>query len=123
MAKGIKIKGQKDVLRNLNREIEKIEGNTAKGMLAAGEFVEGESNEIAPHKLGVLIGSSFTSLGKIGKRFIARIGYTASYSAAVHEMPESNNFTKPGTGPKFLWKAVTQNTQKILRIIQARAKF
>lgn len=123
MAKGIKIKGQKDVLKNLNRAIQKIEGNTAKGMLAAGLFVEGESNEIAPHDKGVLIGSSFTSLGTFLKKIFVRVGYTAGYGPFVHEMPESNNFTKPGTGPKFLWKAITQNTQKILRIIQARAKF
>ena len=42
--------------------ISKIEGNTAKGMLAAGLFVEGESNEIAPQDKGVLVGSSFVSI-------------------------------------------------------------
>lgn len=119
----IKIRGKKNVLKNLNRAITKIEGNTAKGMLAAGLFIEGESNEIVPHDLGGLIGSSFTSAGKIGKRFVVRIGYFIGYAPIVHEMPESNNFSKPGTGPKFLWKAVTRNTQKILKIIQARAKF
>lgn len=119
----IKFRGKKQVLSNLNRAIVKIEGNTAKGMLAAGLFVEGESNEIVPQKLGGLIGSSFTSVGKIAKNIIVRIGYTVGYAPFVHEMPESNNFTKPGTGPKFLFKTVTKNAQKILRIIQARAKF
>lgn len=119
----IKIKGKRNVLRNLNRSIEKIEGNTAKGMMAAGLFVEGESNEIAPQDKGVLIGSSFTVVGRIAKKIIARVGYTADYADHVHEMPESNNFSKLGTGPKFLWKAVTQNTRKILEIIRSRAKF
>lgn len=123
MAKRITIRGKKNVLKNLNRAIQKIEGNTAKGMLAAGLFVEGESNEIAPHDKGVLINSSFTGVGKILKKIFVRIGYTASYAPFVHEMPESNNFSKPGTGPKFLWKAVTRNTKKILEIIKARAKF
>lgn len=119
----ITIKGKKNVLRNLNRAIIKIENNTEKGMLAAGLFIEGESNEIVPHDTGFLINSSFVSIGRVAKRIIARIGYIANYSAFVHEMPESNNFTKTGTGPKFLWKAATRNTQEILRIIRARAKF
>jgi hypothetical protein len=119
----IKIKGKKQVLKNLNRAIIKIEGNTEKGMLAAGLFVENESNEIVPQDLGALINSSFTSVGRVAKRIVARIGYTINYAAFVHEMPESNNFSKPGTGPKFLFKAVTKNASKILKIIQSRAKF
>ncbi len=119
----IKIRGEKAVLKNLNRAIVKIEGNTTKGMLAAGLFVEGESNEIVPQRLGGLINSSFTSVGRLAKRIIVRVGYTVNYAPFVHEMPETNNFTKPGTGPKFLWKAVTTNSMKILQIIRARAKF
>ena len=119
----IKIRGKKTVLKNLNRAIGKIEGNTAKGMLAAGLFVEGEANEIVPQRLGGLINSSFTGVGKIAKKIIVRVGYTVGYAPFVHEMPETNNFTKPGTGPKFLFNAVTKNSKKILQIIRARAKF
>jgi len=120
----IKIRGKREVLKNLNQSIKKIESNTAKGMLAAGLFVEGESNENAPQDLGALIGSSFTSgPAVIAKRIIVRIGYLIGYAPFVHEMPESNNFSKPGTGPKFLFNAVTKNTKKILEIIRSRAKF
>lgn len=120
----IKITGKKQVLSNLNREIGKIERNTAKGLLAAGLFVEGESNENVPHDKGALIGSSFTSgPAVIAKRIIVRIGYLIGYATFVHEMPKSNNFTKPGTGPKFLFNAVTKNSRKILEIIRSRAKF
>ena len=119
----IKIRGKKKVLRNLNKAIIKIEGNTERGMLKAGLFIEGESNEIVPHDTGKLIGSSFAVVGRIAKRIIARIGYEAKYAAFVHEMPESNNFSKPGTGPKFLWKAVTKNSKRILEIIRSKAKF
>lgn len=123
MAKRIQIRGEKKVLKNLNRAIQKIQGNSAKGLLAAGLFVENESNEIVPHDKGVLLGTSFTSPGNVGNKPIVTVGYTAGYAPFVHEMPESNNFTKPGTGPKFLWKAVTRNAKKILEIIRARAKF
>lgn len=119
----IKIRGKKDVLRNLNRAIGKIEGNLSKGLLAAGQFIEGESNEIVPHDKGVLIGSSFAVIRKRAGRVVARIGYKAGYAAFVHEMPTTNKFTKPGTGPKFLWKAATMHSKQILQIIRSRAKF
>ena len=61
----------------------------------------------------------FILFGKI----IGRVGYTAKYADIVHEMPETNNFTKPDTGPQFLLKAVTRNAQVILKIILSRAKF
>ena len=119
----VTVKGRKKVLRNLNREIQSIENNTFKGMLAAGLFVEGESNNTAPHDTGLMINSSFTSVSRMFGKIFARVGYTAEYSAIVHEMPETNNFTKTGTSSKFLWKAVTRNTKKILEIIRSRAKF
>jgi len=30
------------------------------------------------------------------------MGYYADYAIYVHEMPETNNFSTPGTGPKYL---------------------
>ena len=53
---------------------------------------------------------------------VARVGYTAKYAPYVHEMPSSFNYTKPGTGPKFLEKAIKNNIKTILDIIQRRAK-
>lgn len=122
----IKIKGMNKVLKNLNKEIKGIQGKTKAGVLAAVTFIEGESNEIVPQKLGKLINSSFSDVGKrfiLFGKIVGRVGYTAKYADIVHEMPETNNFTKPGTGPQFLLKAVTRNAQTILKIIRARVKF
>lgn len=118
----VRIRGVRSTIRGLNREIGKIKGRTSEGLLAAALFVEGESNENVPQKKGVLINSSFTSVGAIGGKPTARAGYTAKYAPHVHEMPESNNFTKPGTGPKFLQNAVVQNPSEILNIIRRRVK-
>lgn len=118
----VRIRGKRSTIRGLNREISKIKGRASTGLLAAALFVEGESNEIVPQKHGVLIGSSFASSGSINGKPVARAGYTAKYAPHVHEMPETNNFTKPDTGPKFLQKAVTQNTSEILNIIRRRIK-
>ena len=53
---------------------------------------------------------------------LARIGYTAKYAAWVHGMPNDVNWTTPGTGNKFLEKAIRRNTREILGIIRANAK-
>ena len=108
------------VVTNLNNAIRNIEGDIGKGVRAATLFIEGESNETVPHDKGVLINSSFSGYDPQAKR--GRVGYTAKYAPYVHEMPASFNFTKPGTGPKFLQKAIANNRDTILNIIASRVK-
>ena len=121
MAAKIRLRGLQFAVKSLNREIKKIEGRTVKGLLAAAEFIEGESNEIVPHRKGVLLGSSFSDADVINGRPVARVGYTAEYSPWVHEMPETNNFTKPDTGPKFLQKPVFQKMLRTLTPLLRRS--
>lgn len=112
--------GLGDVIRNLNLAIAKIEGGSVRGLKKAALFIEGESNETVPQDKGILINSSFSQVDPQLKR--ARIGYTAKYAPFVHEMPASFNYTKPGTGPKFLQKAIAENQSSILSIIAKEAK-
>lgn len=116
----VKVKGQAEAARNLNFQIGRIEGDISKGLKAALVFVLGKSIEITPAKHGVLRGSGFTSIDS--RNLIGRVGFTAKYAPFVHEMPETNNFSTPDTGPKFLEKAIFQNTNTILQIIKKRAK-
>ena len=113
------IKGLENVLGNLNKAISGIEGATHKGLLAAGTFIKGESQEITPVEFGVLLNSAFVR--PVGPMRVV-VGYTALYAAWVHEFPEFFNYTKPGTGPKFLERAIKNNIPQILSIIQRRAK-
>lgn len=113
------VTGIGNVLANLNASIRKIEGATEEGLFAAGLFVQGESQKITPVKLGELHNRAFT---KPNGPMRVSVGYTAEYAAFVHEMPATFNFTKIGTGPKFLEKAVKNNIPQILKIIAARAK-
>lgn len=110
-----------DIIRNLQKEIGNIEGDLSKGLLAAGLFVQGESQRTVPHDTGTLSNSSFTSMGELMGMPAVRVGYTAEYAAFVHEMPQEYNYSKPGTGPKFLEKAVKDNVPTILKIIRDRA--
>lgn len=116
--------GLANIQKNLAKEIAKIEGDIEAGMLAAVKFVQGEAMEITPVSQGggTLVNSAFSGAGKVGNKIVGRIGYTAKYAPFVHEMPASNNFTKIGTGPKFLEKPIRENQNEILQIIAKRAK-
>lgn len=119
-------KGLAEVTRNLNREIAGIEGRSRDGLHLAGLFVQSEAIPITPHSGqagGTLRNSAFTdTTAKSVRPIVTRVGFTALYAAFVHEMPASFNFTSPGTGPKFLQKAISRNTREILNIIRQRAK-
>lgn len=118
-----KVKGADKIAKNLKRKIKDIDGDLFAGLQAAAKFVEGESNENVPVKFGVLINSSFSGVKKLRNRILARIGYTAKYAEFVHEMPDTNSFTKQGTGPKFLENATKDNSVTIVKIVQRFAKF
>jgi len=122
MASKLKVTGEREIMKNLGKEIAKIEGDITKGLGAAALFVKGESQEATPVEFGPLVNSAFASVGRVGGMLLARVGYTQSYAPFVHEMPAENNFTKPGTGPKFLENAVVRNTRTILAIVIKRAR-
>ena len=114
------VRGLNNVLRNLSSAIRDIEGRNSEGMLEAAKFLQGESMEVVPHDKGVLIGSAFSDVDR--NSLIARVGYTAKYAPFVHEMPATFNYSKPGTGPKFLERPIIDNSKAALDIIARRAK-
>lgn len=45
------------------------------------------------------------------------IEYRSEYAAAVHEMPSTFNFSRPGTGPKYLQRAIDESIGKAGAVI------
>lgn len=107
------IKGKRDILKNLKKQHSLVKRGMYAGVIEVSTELEFRSNSLAPRKTGFLRISSFTVTPLGGDIVLGRVGYTAAYAAYVHEMPESNNFTKPGTGPKFLEKAVKNNQKRL----------
>ena len=128
------IEGMNEVMRNLRREIARIEGLTLEGVVEAANFIKGEAMEITPmsdgqrlpggaiREGGTLVNSAFTDSDVTSRGPVSRVGYTAPYAAAVHEMPATTNWSKPGTGNKFLEKPIARNHNKILRILRDAAR-
>lgn len=123
-----RMRGGDKILRNLKKELGLIKGDIRGGLLLGLKHIQGEAQEITPEEFGPLVGSAFSDvfppLGQPvrGTKIIGRVGYTQGYAPFVHEMPADNNFTKPGTGPKFLEKAVLRNARALVKFIRAKAK-
>jgi hypothetical protein len=110
------VTGLANVLRNYKKAVTSIINSSSKATKKIALRIEADSNEIVPKEFGVLVNSSFTNFNAFTRK--AGVGYTASYAGFVHEMPEDYNYTSPGTGPKFLKKAIDQNMNDIIPSIQ-----
>lgn len=135
-AKRESILGFDEVLRNLSREIQNIQGRSAEGLVRAAEWLRFDMDHVSP-KIPVdtnnLRGSWFTETFHQGKDLGVVLGFTANYALWVHEMVDAD-FTsvrtrrgkeyKPreGAGAKFMEAALNRNHDKILEIIHQYAK-
>lgn len=118
------VTGLKQVEKRLTEVINERTENTIAGVRAAGLLVQGESNELAPQKTGLLINTSFSEVQEAtvsaslrSKGATAIVGYTVEYAPDVHEAPDSVVFTKETAENKFLEKAVVRNFSEIFNII------
>ena len=70
-----------------------------------------------PKKLGNLRRTQQVNKPKISsKETSVEAGFAADYAAKVHEMPDTNNFTEPGSGPKYLETKLIRNKEKYMKI-------
>jgi len=127
MAKGF-LSGLVKVNANLTREIANMKGRSATGMASALSFVRHASTEKVPWKTGNLAGSVHTKVLNQPNGPIGAIWYTAEYAAIVHEINVSwrtgkpLNYSKAGTGWKFLERAISENHAVILDLLRKHSK-
>ncbi|MGE1562075.1 MULTISPECIES: HK97 gp10 family phage protein [unclassified Pantoea] len=82
---GVKVKGIQQAQRNMNALINDIEGRKIVRALKSATIIIGsEAAILTPRDTSTLINSQYTELLPQGSKIIGRIGYTASYAAAVH---------------------------------------
>lgn len=111
------LRGMSTVLRNITKEVAKVEGAERLALSQAALLVKRESMNRTPVDTGNLRASHETEVMNEGDGPKAEIRVGAEYALYVHEMPESNNFQRPGSGPKFLERALYENQQEVLRIL------
>jgi hypothetical protein len=129
----VNLKGQRELLRNLRRTIQEIEGDVDTGLSIGLSEIKADAVENAPVEFGVLRNSAFSQVLRRAGEIFGRVGFTADYAPFVHEMPEVNR-GKPRTGKgkrgtywqgggrKFLERAVMAGLDNVTRAIRRFAK-
>lgn len=135
-----------NVMRNLNREVQQIQGRTVKGLLQ-GAIVIRRDMDTTPPVIPVasntlrtswfIVSSAgdiraknlepFISLKSAEAQMLARrgplviMGFSANYAAYVHEMVDAT-FQRPGAGAKFFEASINRNHGAVLDVIRKEAK-
>lgn len=122
-----RLDGVENVTANINAVLRKMKLSGHKGLLSAANYVLTDADigqsPLVPALTGHLRSTRFAEplTTAKGEPFVV-LGYTANYAAAVHEMmvaPSGKliNWSRPGSGPKFLQASLTRNADKIAIIV------
>ena len=118
----IRVRGAEGIQKAMRAEVKRIGFDVLAGLKLWLLQVKGDAQEITPVEFGVLTNSAFVDVDVVFRRVVGRIGYTAAHAPFVHEMPPETDWTKPGTGEKFLERAVLKNKGSLLEFIRRKAR-
>lgn len=83
---GVKVRGIKEVRRNVNRIVDNIQDRRIVRALTGAMIVGAAQVSIyTPIDTSYLLNSQFREIVVNGTRITGRVGYTASYAAYVHD--------------------------------------
>jgi len=88
---------------------------TREALKQAAEMVLAKAVAVCPVDKGALIRSATVNETNAGKT--QELSFNTEYALLVHEMPSSNNFSKAGTGPKYLETPLRENADKVLKLL------
>ena len=122
------VHGLEAVLARIHKEMMAVRGRTYKGMFKAMKFLENEMDTVNP----VVPISNLKKLHMRETWFIEGNpdpinptvwgGYTAKYAEIVHENIGAVNWTRPGSGPKWLQIHWDRNRTEMLMIVAQNAR-
>lgn len=58
----------------------------------------------------------------VGKITSVEVGFNTEYAAVVHEMPDTTQWSTPGTGPKYLESKLIRNKEKYMKNVADNIK-
>lgn len=117
MARTVIVKS--NVIEEMNKQVRNIKTRSTTGVTKALLFIKRESIKRTPVDTGNLRGSCYTNTYLTLRGVVGEIGYTVFYAPYVHETDK--RYRKKGTSWKFLQKALTENKDKIIKIIKDEA--
>jgi hypothetical protein len=131
--------GIENVMKNLNKEMQKIKGRTVRGLIEAQIDVHRDMETKSPKipvdtanlrhsyfavaNTGKVAGqppSDVSAKARAERDPILMLGFSANYALFVHENLEAN-FKRKGAGPKYFETHLQNNQDNILRKVQKHA--
>jgi len=119
------VRGIEKKLKAVTAELER---QSEKALREVAEEIRDEALPLTPKDTGALRRSAFVDSQTTTNGAEAVVGFNkqgsgdADYAVFVHEMPATNTFTTPGTGPKFLQIAADRVQQRILAEVAAKMR-
>jgi hypothetical protein len=116
--------GFDEVVRNLNKAVQEIEGRSMKGLLRAVAFIRYDmehTQPLIPTDTGNLRASWISEAIYVKGKPAVICGFGANYAVFVHENIGAH-FQRPGAGAMFFSAALNRNHRRILVIIREEAK-
>ena len=106
---------------HLTNVTQQMKTNAERAIRLCAEDLLSKSVELCPIDKGDLRKSGTVAVENKGLETVAQVGFggdhTSKYALAVHEMPNTTNWTEPGTGSKFLEKPFKENSENYLKKI------
>ncbi|MFA5935007.1 MAG: hypothetical protein WC827_03930 [Candidatus Paceibacterota bacterium] len=125
-AKSMSVWGFHEIIKNLSVEILRMTGGSKEGLLDVAKFIRRDmatNQPFVPKDKGDLDLSWTVFPRTEGNKHGITFGFSANYALWVHEMIGPDiKWSKPGSGPKFLQKAIERNHDTILQIIADKMK-
>lgn len=116
--------GFDEVVKNLNKAVQEIEGRSMKGMLRATIFIRYDmehTQPLIPVDTGNLRSSWISEAIYVSGKPAVICGFGANYAVYVHENIGAT-FQRPGAGAMFFSASLNRNHKRILEIIREEAK-
>lgn len=119
------VQGLDQVLQRIDLEINRIRGRTLEGMMAAMEHLEDEMDSVSPtvpEDTKFMRESWYIFPVANHVNPIVMAGYSAQYAPYVHEKLDAINWTKAGSGAKWLEIHFARNKRAMQYIIAQHIK-
>jgi hypothetical protein len=121
MQLNVEIRGMDKLVKDLDKADAATEAAVKTAMYSVAHEMMEKSIKITPKDDNHLRDSWYITRPVRIVNFV-ELGYGMEYANYVHEMPDTTNWTEPGTGNKYLEKIVIQYRSKLVRVIRRKAK-
>lgn len=118
------VTGLQTVITNIEKEVNMMRGRTLLGMTKAMNHLHREtetSRPLVPRDTNAMAQSWYIFPLKTGINPVVVAGYTMPYAPYVHENLDAINWTRIGSGPKWLQIHFERNRREMQLIIAKHA--